>query len=472
MKNIAIFDLDYTLVYANSTYDFIFYYLQSRKRVFRLSYALIVLFFDQIGILSIFGIETRVVLFKMLRGENKEDILNTSKNYISKRLLQLQNDQVVRELNRLKKLDFLILIVSGSLDFIVSEVSKYYGVKYSVGTKLCFKNNLCYGTIESDSLYKKEREIERIISKKDIISDNQKVYFYSDNKSDINLLKKYRNNSRAIAYESGEVAYWKSENIKTLTITSRPNLRGFYIPSTYYFFSRYPLKELFYVHIPFFLLTILYFDLLSLKDLFCLLVSWLGYISLYEIGYLQNDCKSIKFEGVLATGRANIGICKGITKYVHIRYFYFLLSVFLLYYFTPIHDLAMYIALNILTLFVFRLHNILKKKYRIFTYLILKPSHLIIPLSIYAIPQNIIFFPILVFFLPFEFVYYYLKNKGKTISIKSDRLKYISIPRVIILLFFYLLISQFGFTTIYVFLLGITLSTRDILSLLRNLFRK
>lgn len=472
MKNIAVFDLDYTLVYTNSTYDFIIYYLRSKRRVIRLLYSLVVLFLDQIGVLNIVRIETREVLFRLLTGERKSDILSVSKSYISKRLIYLQNDQVVRELNTLKNRDFLVLIVSGSLDFIVSEISKYYGIKCFAGTRLLFKKNICCGTIKSDSLYAKEKKIENILSKETGVSDSSEFYFYSDNRSDIHLLKKYKKNSKAIVYESSEASYWNLENIKTLKITSRPSLTGFYTPSTYYFFSRYPLKELFYVHVPFFLLTIFYFDLLSIKSISSLLVSWLGYISLYEIGYLQNDCKSIKSEGVSATSRANPTVCRDISKYIHIRYFYFILSVYLLYYVTPLNNLAIYIGLNIVTFFVFGFHNKLNKKYRVLTYIVLKPSHLIIPLSIYAVPLNTVFFPVLVFYIPFEFVYYYLKTRGKTLNTKSDRLKYISIPRVITLICVYIFMFSISMSSIYVFFSGVVFSSRDILSLFRNLIRK
>lgn len=177
--------------------------------------------------------------------------------------------------------------------------------------------------------------------------------------------------------------------------------------TSYYFFKVRPDLISFFLYrsgFPFFFLI---YQETNLLDISLVILSWLSFMAAYEIGYIDNDYYAIKYEDKPSIRLSENQEIIGIVFFVIIRVIT-ISSIFLITAnYLNIEDASNLLVLIFITLFIFIIHNRLKRKNRILSYSILKSSHLFVPLIL--VSKFSIIFPILLFYTPSPVIGYMQK---------------------------------------------------------------
>jgi len=417
MNKIAIFDLDGTFVNANSTYDFIKFVFKQKKRIDILFYFFFLELCQKAGILALLKIDIREKFINKLKGFKREEIQNLAENFVDSYLIKCINQDILNKFNELKNQKFLTILLSSTIDIVGKIFAKKMNFNGDYESILAFDNNndICLGYLKKDLLGKKEvilNEIEKSFGAIDL----KNSYCFSDNFEDINLLKKIGNSFGVINKQENKNK-WLKQNIQTIYIAPAfgGNIKTLYLPFFYYKYSRLNfISSYFYFFFDYLLLPLLILfwiqNSLFLKNILLFFVSFIGYISIYEIGYLLNDCVSVKKE-TNPTLRADAKINSKLKELIIIRITFFILIIILLLNFINIKNVLIYLFGILLVSFIFGIHNFSKIfKIRYITFPLLRFSHFIIPLLIFDINFLIIFFVYFLFYFLYDEISYLNRN--------------------------------------------------------------
>ena len=134
-------------------------------------------------------IHKKLKLFQ-LNGKKESVIEKLAKEYYQKYLKLKFNTKIIDEIINKKKLGYRIVIISGGYSIYIKYFAKEYGIDDIISTEIKMKNKVCKGTIGGIDCMN-ENKIKLITKKiKNIDSyDLKKSYAYSDNISDLPLLK-------------------------------------------------------------------------------------------------------------------------------------------------------------------------------------------------------------------------------------------------------------------------------------------
>lgn len=406
MIRVIIFDLDNTFILGNSTYDFIKFYLKRKKRFLKL---LLYYFFYLFN--SIFN--RRFCSILLLKGEKKEDLINTAKKFLSF-LKQQTHPYFIEKLKEYKNKNYQGALVSASLDFIVELFAKENGFDIYSGTSLLYdENNICKGRIDKDLKGRKKDFLLELQSRIGKIDFENSICF-SDNFDDLELMQLI-GKSEAVAKDRFAKVYWENNRIKVLYLPPHKDLINyvfFSFPFVYFWYTRARgeslLYSLFSSYLLFHIVSLYFFKIpFNFYNLIIYLVSFLIHWQFYEIGYFFNDLKAFKEKD--PTYRISKNFSKSVPKIILTKSLGGILLLIALFFFSftasTASNFLRYVLLNFISVGIFLIYNLIfeKSKIKIFIlFPLLHLSHFIVPLSIFKL--NILWPTVL------YFVYFYIED--------------------------------------------------------------
>lgn len=217
-KEYFLIDICGTIFNSNTTFDFLKFYF-SKKHWYK-----ILIMIRKIKILIIINaIFMRLFQIDLLRywalthlkGYTKEQLSSMSDIFYKEYLTKRTNKEATEIIERMKRENKELILVSATLDCIAFAVSKNMNIPCVFSSKLAFKNNKCLGRLQHDLL----------TNKLNVLVDNKINPPYwgiiTDNYSDMALIKKSQH-VFLIQY-SNKKNYWKhlsdKQNIETKLIT-------------------------------------------------------------------------------------------------------------------------------------------------------------------------------------------------------------------------------------------------------------
>lgn len=453
-------DLDYTLVNTNTTYNFILYALWSKKKFLRLFHYLILEFINRLSLNFLLKGNIKHHYISLLRGFKKSEIDFLAGEYVSKKLPKVLNFEMLELVLAAKKKKISTVLVSSSLEPLCKVISEQVGIDYFIGSELKYYNGKTFsGELIKDIQGNKLARINEMFKRNNL--DLNGLEYYSDNFEDI-VLDGRIGKFFGVYSEDSIRLHWVQVGVSSFKVT--PSLPKpiwlFYVPSAYYFYSRYPLRELVYTHLPFFLVFLAFFS--GYESVNKILLYWFMYISIYEIGYLLNDCVGNDNE---SSSRVPMSFCSNVPYFILSRITFFIFSSIIL----QLQSNVFYFGVaNIALISIFLIHNSIPKQKRLITYPFLKTSHLLVPLIPLIGAQNLalVTLTIVVFYTVWESLYYYRKIYGKGDWNSNFRLKSVSLPKILSLLAFVLLGHFYGVPSKF-YLLAFVLSIREFLQLIK-----
>lgn len=383
---VAVFDLDNTLVNINTTTEFIKFYLKKHNK---LKYFLYLFYFyifkDFFVIFPKHDIRQTIIQF--LKGEKKQT-LEEEALLFSLIIKENLNPEVNLILEQFQKKGLKIFILSSSFDLLVQALIKTLRLDKGKGSSLGFKNKICTGYLQQDLTGVKQEALQQ--DNYFGIIDFQNSYCISDNKEDLELLRLF-SHSLAIVYNRVDALYFEKNNIKhkfiapVLPITEKELV----FPLSYFFYTRAdPLFLSTFVinsQIIFHLVTLYFFkNNLNWFVLVGYFLALIGFYSIYEIFYLENDC--IAFKEKYPTLRINKVFCNNKKIFTGWRLgWYFIICCILV---VLKYNIGIYLLATFVLIFIYIIHNFIMESSVLKQYLsgpLLFFSHLYIPLSIFNI---------------------------------------------------------------------------------------
>ncbi len=193
MKELAIFDLDNTLIKKQSQV-FLLAYALKKGHVGFFSYIFIMLWFIayKIGLVK----NPKRIMefsFNFLKNKNIDEFESIIDDFFENKLKSTLFVEALRLVEKHKRNGRETLIVSNAIEYIPKKVAQYLGIDYFIGTKLEIVNNKFTGKIKGDIIYGRNKvtSINDFVREKGFSLDNS--YGYSDHYSDIPFLEMVAN---------------------------------------------------------------------------------------------------------------------------------------------------------------------------------------------------------------------------------------------------------------------------------------
>ncbi len=197
-KKILYLDLCGTIVKENTTFDFLYKFGYINKNSVR--YILLRLLYKIIRVDLI-----RKHAINSIAGVGYDILIKQSREYISMCSI---NSQVMTLINEYRRNGYEIIIVSASLDFIVSGFAEMLNVDQYHGTELEYIDKICTGIIVNDLLDAKEKVV-RVPSCKD------HYVMISDNFGDMNVMRGM-SESIPVVYNYKQKKFWLENGFTSL----------------------------------------------------------------------------------------------------------------------------------------------------------------------------------------------------------------------------------------------------------------
>jgi phosphoserine phosphatase len=439
MKKVAIFDLDHCLVEANTSFEFVKYILKQEKRVLKLFFLYFIKLLFPFLIFFFPSKTDREIYLKFLKGFKKDVLKQYAEEFAVYIIRNFLNKYLYEEVNKFKeKKDFILILASSGFDVVVEAISKNLGFNFYLGSVIEYSDNICTGKLIKKSDRKKLEFLQDEIFPQIGDIDFHNSFFYTDNLSDIDLAKAIGNSFGIVKY-TREAKFWALHNIPVIyKIPVFKHYNYLFIPTLYYFIIRFPTNLIgnIYYHLFFPFIFGVLVSAFSIKNILILLLAFLGYIALYEIGYILNDCVSVKKEEKPSIRiDPNSFFCKKKNIAMLIRVLSFLFILILLIHLTSSVPYLFLIS-NFLILVIFLIVNTIKQQTRKFLYPFLASSHLVLPPLVFN-PHPIYLVPIGLF----NFIWHFISAFEKFIVKSNLKIILISLPKILLLF----LLTAFNF---------------------------
>lgn len=184
MTKLVFFDVCDTLYAENTTFGFLEYYfpwgLKASLLKIRKIYVVKVLNYLSVRLFEYDFV--RQMGIYMLKSEPKKDLEFQAEKYVTDRLEHKKNLEVHALLDRYKKEKKEIVLLSGSLDFIIKAIASELHIDRHYATTLQYINNVSTGKIDIDLLGGKDFIVENNFN-------DQPYIVVTDNLSDLNIVK-------------------------------------------------------------------------------------------------------------------------------------------------------------------------------------------------------------------------------------------------------------------------------------------
>lgn len=182
MKTLLVVDLCGTIVFRNTTHDFMRYAaLGSVRRIA----AFMILSRPAAFLFSRLNTELqRKLLIGCLRGIARTDLASWGREYARITLEMYSRSEVLDRINAAQQQGMRVVLASASLDFIVSGFSHVLGVEAAVSTSLKYSSDQrCLGLVDQDSTGRKLELLQEYIGESDVLFE-----VITDNPEDIDLM--------------------------------------------------------------------------------------------------------------------------------------------------------------------------------------------------------------------------------------------------------------------------------------------
>lgn len=211
---IAVFDVCGTLYNSNTTFDFLDWYLKNnpKYKLFRkLSKTKIGKILNYPFYKFLKKDLIRIIGTSFLKNKSLNEIQKHASIFVNEILINKQKNDVIEILEKYKKLDFEIILISGSFEFLIKEVAEFYNLQKYYATKLDIKNDIYSGKIKQDQLYDKFNLLKAMYPKID------ELFVISDNLTDYPLLKE-ATKGIIICNKEKHMKFWNTKNLKNLKV--------------------------------------------------------------------------------------------------------------------------------------------------------------------------------------------------------------------------------------------------------------
>ena len=191
--NLAIFDLDNTLLDGDSDYNWGLF-LSKKGIVDRLSHeAQNQQYYEdyQAGKLDIYKFTE--FQFKVLKDNPRSTLDQLRSEYIETVVMPMITKKAYALVNKHKKLNDYLLIITATSSYITKPIGLLFGIKDLIGTDPEEVNGEFTGKVRGIPSFREGKitRLETWLSEKGLkMNDFDKTYFYSDSKNDIPLLEK------------------------------------------------------------------------------------------------------------------------------------------------------------------------------------------------------------------------------------------------------------------------------------------
>lgn len=217
-KEYFLIDICGTIFNSNTTFDFLKFYFSKKHwyKILIMIRKIKTLIIINAIFMRLFQIDLlRYWALTHLKGYTKEQLSSMSDIFYKEYLTKRTNKEATEIIERMKRENKELILVSATLDCIAFAVSKNMNIPCVFSSKLAFKNNKCLGRLQHDLL----------ANKPNVLVDNKINPPYwgiiTDNYSDMALIKKSQH-VFLIQY-SNKKNYWKhlsdKLNIETKLIT-------------------------------------------------------------------------------------------------------------------------------------------------------------------------------------------------------------------------------------------------------------
>lgn len=209
MTQLAIFDVCGTLYNSNTTYDFIDFFLKrnSKKKylVFRMMKSVFLKpLWKAIIVVSGNNKFNRKFFLSFLKDFDVNKVKNEADLFVENFLDKRKIEQLHQHLHEHLEKKHHVVLLSASIEPIVEAIAKHLKVNAFFSTRLGIHNEYYNGKLEFDMEGKKKN---KFIEQYSTVNEKY-VYFYSDNKEDIDLLSVV-DEPIVISFSSDYENYWK-----------------------------------------------------------------------------------------------------------------------------------------------------------------------------------------------------------------------------------------------------------------------
>lgn len=189
MKELAIFDLDNTLIKGQSQI-LLLKYAFKKGHISFFSYVLVMLWFVvyKIGLIK----NPKKIMefsFNFLKDKDINGFENIINDFFENKLKPTLFVEALELIEGHKKNGRKILIISNAIEHIPKKIAQYLKIDYSIGTRLEIINNKFTGKIKDDIIYGRNKvvNINNFVREKEFSLENS--YGYSDHYSDAPFLE-------------------------------------------------------------------------------------------------------------------------------------------------------------------------------------------------------------------------------------------------------------------------------------------
>lgn len=212
MKKVLILDICDTLYYSNTTFDFFGYLNEEKiKIILKLKNYKIVKIINLICLKILQrDLVKEICVYYILKGKSLKDIDKEVSKFYRKVLKLKEKKIILKTVEKYQKLNFEVIIVSGTLEPIAKKIAKELGIERYFGSKLEVKKDKYTGRIVIDMYIHKEQVI------RNILKENKKLYLLTDNITDYNLIK-YMERS-FIVLNKKNMSFWKKNKTKKIKL--------------------------------------------------------------------------------------------------------------------------------------------------------------------------------------------------------------------------------------------------------------
>lgn len=268
---IAVFDLEGTLVNGDATFQFVYFCL---RRSGNWAAWLELHIRETLHTLKLAGLGKKD--FGIALQAMRPDQVNTLAKEYARILWERKNDEVLRELENLKRSGYKTLLITGAWQPIAEAFAHLAGMDEAHGSTL-------------------QREMKGNKSNR----AGTPEYFFSDNPDDLDAMR-HAKHPVGVVWSKIEKKWWEEKGVQTLYICPATNMSPWklWIPGLY---SMYGTKRgggflRYAAQIVPLILGFFFLSPLSGSSLFTFFIAWVAYASLYEVGYFTNDTYAIRSE--------------------------------------------------------------------------------------------------------------------------------------------------------------------------------
>jgi HAD superfamily hydrolase (TIGR01490 family) len=185
MKKIAIFDLDHTIISADSLLLFIIYLIRKYPiHIFYIPYLFFMGILKFFKLISMEELKSKWLIFIKNMDENELDILSSA--FVKKKVLPKIKPEVFGLLKELREKDYILIMATASFEFYVKYIFEYLDFDYYFGTRVNYKSNRYAITGNNCKGDEKISRIKEILEPESILRTDS--FGYSDCLSDLPFL--------------------------------------------------------------------------------------------------------------------------------------------------------------------------------------------------------------------------------------------------------------------------------------------